>query len=221
MLALGQAGFCASGINFFVDHLGVTQGGNDFLLHQNLITGGTVLALGQAGCSTGCSNCLVNDFCMTQRCNNFLSYQNFIADRTMLALGQSRIFARGINSCVDDFCVTKKSGNKLFIPFIITATDFYGICLIGASSWLAVCIPMVGEIYNTIVDVGCVNIYSSEIIPLGLCAIIVNIHQLVTIPKCIKGNFCNAIRDNNGCQTTTSIECTTNGCNAVWNCYAD
>ena len=112
LLALGQAGFGASGSNSGDDLLGVTQSGNNLLGDQCLAADRTLLTLGQAGGSTGGSNGGDDLLGVAQSGNNLLGDQSLAADGALLALGQAGLGAGGSNSG-DNFLGVTQSGNLL------------------------------------------------------------------------------------------------------------
>ena len=78
-----------------INNLGVSEGGNDFLCHENFTANRAVLTLGETCFSAGGGNCFVDNFSMTECRNNFLCHKNFTALRTFFAFAQTGYSARG------------------------------------------------------------------------------------------------------------------------------
>ena len=104
VLALGQSGLRAGGLNCLVDDLGVSLRGNLFCFGRIADRAGKGLyALVFAG---RCGRNLALVPAVSLRGNHCLCHENLIADRAMLALGLAGCGAGRLDPCVNDLSVS-------------------------------------------------------------------------------------------------------------------
>ena len=95
MLALRQSRLRAGWFDRCVDHLGMRNHRDNFLLDEYFTADRAMLALGQPRLYASGRNRFINHLCMRNHRDNFLLDEYGVADRTMLSLGQSCLRASG------------------------------------------------------------------------------------------------------------------------------
>ena len=150
MLAFALAGLGAGRLDGRVDDLGVSLGGNNFLLNEDFVADGAVLAFGQASLRAGRSLCCIDYFCVARGGDLFHTGDDRAADGALrtgriTGLGAGgglfRNFNRSMSSLVDRFglgfladragkgldtriIAGGRSGHLALIPLVAGGGDF-------------------------------------------------------------------------------------------------